>query len=345
MFLSSVSFFSFFPYLTMILKESYTLSYWKIGALVGSIALISSCGSWLGGYLADRWRCTYQIQSANLLFSLSLLSIYYVENIIAVIIAILTLGCARLLLEPAIKKELLSVDDGTGKVFRMRYLALIFGAILGPVLSGMLTFWSVKAGFLLAALLYFACFLAIAFGISTSPAPQASRLRAKGTINVPPIVVLILIGFLFFLGISQLTTTIPLYLGELYGSQSKYVYRALLMANANLAGLLTLNIDRVIKFSSQTGQLVVSSIALALVFVMLIFANRTVWIRGLTVFLCAFAEVILISISDTMATKYAGIAVHGFVLCLLYLRYITFFLRQVVRGYLLRKSATTLFLV
>ena len=344
MFLSSVSFFSFFPYLSMLLKESYALSYWQIGGLVGSIALISSCGSWLGGYLADRWHCKSQIQSANFLFSLSLLGIYYVENITTVVVSILLLGCARLLFEPAIKKELLSVDDGSGQVFRMRYLALIIGAIVGPVLSGMLTLWSAKAGFLLAALLYLTCLLAIAFGVPVSPVPKSSRLRTQTTINVRPIIVLILIGLLFFLGISQLTTTIPIYLNDLYGSQSEYVYRALLMTNAVLAALLTFNIDRIKTFSSQTGQVIVASTALALSFVVLIFVDKAIWMLGLTVVLYTFAEVVLFPLPDTMATKYSGNADHGFALGLLDLRYIAFFLGPLTGGYLLGKSATTLFL-
>lgn len=345
MFLSSVSFFSFFPYLSILLKKSYTLSYWQIGALVGSIALISSCGSWLGGYLADRWRGTSQIQAANLLFSLSLFGIYFVEDITLVIIAVLMLGCARLLFEPAIKKELLSVDDGTGKVFRMRYLALIFGAVLGPVISGMLTFLGLKTGFLLAALLYFFCFLAISVGIPASPIFKSPRLRTKGTINIPPIVILILIGFLFFLGISQFTTTIPLYLNELHGSQSDYVYRLLLTGNAILAALLTFNIGRVTKLLSQIGQVIAASTALSVAFVTLIFADKSIWILGLTVVLYTFAEVVLFPLPDTMVTEYSEQADHGLALGLLDLRYIAFFLGPLTGGYLLGESAIALFLV
>ncbi len=343
MFLSSISFFSFFPYLSMLLRNAYALSYWQIGALVGSIALIASCGSWWGGWLADRWQSTSQIQWANLLYSLALLSIFYFENIAVVVAAILIIGFARLLLEPAIKKELLGVDDGTGKVFRIRYLSLIYGAILGPVLSGLLLLWSEKAGFLLAAALHFGCLLLFSFGIPAAPARASLPVRRESTLNVPPILILILIGLLFFLGVSQLTTTIPLYLHGLYGAQSEYVYRSLLLANAALAAFLTFNIGWVTRLLSPAGQVISASAALSLAFITLIFAESSLWVLGATVILYTYAEVLLFPLPDTLVTRYAGAADHGLVLGLLDLRYIAFFLGPVTGGYLLGESAPVLF--
>lgn len=328
----------------MLLKSAYTLSYWQIGALVGSIALISSCGSWWGGWLADRWRSTSQIQWANLLFSVALLTIFYFENLGLLVAAILALGFARLLLEPAIKKELLSVDDGTGKVFRIRYLSLIFGAILGPALSGLLILWSAKAGFLLAAALYFGCLLTFAFGIPAAPARASMPARSESTLNVSPIVILISIGFIFFLGVSQLTTTIPLYLDALYGARSEYVYRALLLANAVLAALLTFNVGWVTKPLSPTAQVISASAALSLAFITLIFAASNLWVLGVTVILYTYAEVLLFPLPDTLVTRYSAATDHGFVLGLLDLRYIAFFLGPVSGGYLLGESAPILFL-
>ena len=160
--LSAVVDFAIFPYLTIYLKEQLRLGNAASGLVVGSIALIASCGAWLGGRLVDRVGWLRMLRLAGILYILVFMALAMTKRLEVVICLIMLLGVCQLLREPTLKTALVIHDDGSGRLFKLRYMALTGGAILGPLLSATLSPYGEKISFTYAAI-FFTLYLAITF--------------------------------------------------------------------------------------------------------------------------------------------------------------------------------------
>lgn len=136
--LNSIAFFSASPFLTLYLKDHSQLSLAVIGAVVGSIALISAIGGIAGGVMVDRLGAVLCIRLGLAVYIATYLLLAMVQGTAAIVALIMLLGVGRLLVEPAMKKLMSLAGGDDGSIFRFRYMTLCIGAIIGPAIGGLL---------------------------------------------------------------------------------------------------------------------------------------------------------------------------------------------------------------
>ncbi|GAB3719696.1 MFS transporter [Nocardiopsis nanhaiensis] len=346
--LNSMAFFAALPFAALYLADRTGLSAAMIGAVVGGIPLIAALGGLLGGMLADRFG-TVRLMRVGLVLNVAVYgSLPLADEPVAIVLLLLCLGVARTMVEPSMKKLLSLADTGDGRIFRVRYITLCLGAIVGPAVGGVLYHASTVAFFLVPAVL-FALYLAV----MVVRGGDLSRLERNNThraptpwtraLRDPVLLAAIGAGGVFFLVFSQMETAIPLYMKDQYGDRTEYLFASLLVVNAVLA----LGVQPPVIWLSERlsrGPLA----ALGCVFFTAAFA--CFWLSPSHVALL-YAGIVFWTLGEAILLPLPDIAVHtiatderkGTYFGLSELRYLGFFAGPVLGGHLLEVSAPVYF--
>ncbi|WP_190855768.1 MFS transporter [Actinomadura sp. RB99] len=157
--LNSVAFFAAMPFAPLYLSEHTGLGKPAVGAVVGAVALTAAFGGLAGGVLVDRLGAVPLMRVGLVLHVAVYGLLAAVSDPAAIVLLFLALGAARLMVEPGAKKLLSHAADAEGRIFRIRYMTLCAGAIVGPAIGGALyhagavAFFAVPAAFYAAYLL------------------------------------------------------------------------------------------------------------------------------------------------------------------------------------------------
>ncbi len=132
-----------FPFLTLFLEDrDYSLG--KIGGVLAAISLGNFFGPMAGGYLADAIGRRNTIIVSLVSSATSLLSLYYCENYILLIVMSTVYGFANFIFGPptsALITDLVPVDKRI-TAFAMLRLAINAGFAAGPMVAGLLFIYS-----------------------------------------------------------------------------------------------------------------------------------------------------------------------------------------------------------
>ncbi|MEU3015931.1 MFS transporter [Nocardiopsis sp. NPDC007018] len=346
--LNSMAFFAALPFAALYLADRTELPAAGIGAVVGGIPLIAAFGGLLSGMVADRLGAV-RLMRWGLLLNVAVYSALALADAPAAIVALfLALGVARTLVEPSMKKLLSLSDTGDGRLFRVRYITLCMGAIVGPAVGGVL-FHTGPTAFFLAPAAFFALYLAVMVvrggelaRLETSTGgggrvPWTSALRDRHLMAA------IGAGAVVFLIMAQMDTSIPLHMKGFYGDGTEYLFASLLVVNAALALLVQ---PPVIWLSERLprGPLV----ALGCVFFAVAFG--CVWL-GTTHVALLYVAIVFWTLGEAILLPLPDIAVHslasddrkGTYFGLSELRYLGFFVGPILGGALLDSSAPVYF--
>ena len=339
--LSSVALFVIFPYMALFLKDQFALTNTAAGLAVGSIALISACGAWLGGMIVDHVGWLRMLRLSSVLYVLVFLALAATRRLELVVGLIFLIGFCRLLMEPALKTALVIHDDGSGRLFKLRYMALVGGAIVGPAISTALVPYGAQGGFVLAAaffVVYLAMTLLLQAGSRTATAGKAAPL----SVDWFAVCTLITLGFIFFLGFSQFETTLSLRLAAVFAPDGAVMYRKALLVNAVLAIPVMYLCDRLLANVAMRSQVVIGVVAMTIALWLLFGAPHLAWCVYVGASLFTLGEVILFPLPDIAAAKLATAENRGRLMGLIDIRYLGFFAGPALGGVLLDHSETAL---
>lgn len=241
--LNSMAFFAALPFAALYLADRTDLPTAGIGAVVSGIAMIAALGGLAGGMLADRFGTVRLMRLGLLSNVLVYVALAFVTAPVAIIALFLCLGVGRTMVEPSMKKLLSLADTGDGRIFRVRYITLCLGAIVGPAVGGLLYHASPTAFFLVPAA-FFALYLAVMvvrgdeLARLDSPSSGGAGSAWTAALRDPLLLAAIGAGAVVFLVFSQMDTAIPLYMKGTYGDRTEYLFASLLVVNAVLALLV-----------------------------------------------------------------------------------------------------------
>jgi MFS family permease len=344
---NSLAFFSVVPFLTLHLAQISTLSSAAIGAVVGSIALISACGGLLGGVLADRFGATALVSVGLMIYNIAFVGLALTRVLPLVIALIAILGVGRMMVEPSLKRLLsLSSRAGGDLAFRARYTTVSVGAMVGPPLGAVLYSRSRGLMFGVSALLSTAYlgYLRIhqaslrrldqeAGGSRRSP---HGRWQALKDVQLRYVVVgATAVWFVF----SQLESTFPLYLRSVRGPSAMSFFAVVLAAHAALGIALQLPIARLSRGVSQTWIAFLGSLGFACAFLLWQWLDVSLVFLMIGLLLWTVGEALLLPLPEVILHRLAPDDQKGAYFGLAELRYLGFFFGPVVEACSCRSAA------
>ncbi|MCD5349686.1 MFS transporter [Kineosporia mesophila] len=239
--LNAIAFFSALPFASLYLDAVTDLSAVVIGGVVGGIALIASVGGMLGGLLIDRFGAVPLMLLGLVGYVLIYAGLAQASTTAAIVPLLLGLGAARLLVEPGGKKLMSLAADPDGRIFRVRYMVLCAGAIVGPAIGGVLyttsitAFFAVPAVFYTAYLVFVVLFRARLTALETARATSAGRFPLREALRDRRLLAASGAGIVIFFVFSQLDSMIPLFMAREWGDRAAHLFAGLFIANAVLA--------------------------------------------------------------------------------------------------------------
>lgn len=339
--LNSVAFFATLPFLTLYLSDISTLSAAVIGGVVGAVALIAAFGGFLGGVLTDRFGAVTLICTGLLVYIATYASLAVTTRLPLIIGLIMLLGIGRILVEPSMKKLLSLAATGTaGGVFRIRYVTLCLGAIVGPLVGAALY---ALAGWLIFVLpaavfaVYLLFLAAVRNRLRTLDRRQPHRERPDWRQALGDRALLLVVGggFVMFFVFSQFESILPLFLKAERGESAIAYFSVLLAANAAIGIAMQYPAERLSRRASQSTVALIGCTAFAAS--LMLFAAFGVHPAFLYIGVVAWTagEAIMIPLPDMLIHNLTPDQHKGSYFGLAELRYVGFFLGPVVGGALL----------
>jgi len=341
--LNAVAFFAAMPFGALYLDEHTDLGAGAIGAVVGSVALVGAFGGVLGGVLVDRIGGVRAMQAGLLVAVATYLAFTVVRAQAGIVALFLCLGVARLLTEPA-SKHLMSTADDDGRIFRVRYMTLCAGAIVGPLLGGLLYSVSTAAFFGVPAVFYGLFLLLVTRHRRALTAPvvpgQDGGWHGVGTAaRDRALWAPVLGGTVVFFVFSQLESMVPLLIRGETGIDPARLFAALLIANAVLALLLQPVVDRAARALPHDRLVAVGVLGfVAAIASFALLGTSPVWLF-VGIVCWTVGEAVLLPVPDIAVHRLAPANAKGAYFGLAELRYLGFFLGPLVGGYLLAGSS------
>jgi MFS family permease len=346
--LNAVAFFATLPFLTLYLADISRLSAGAIGTAVGSVALIAAFGGFAGGVLTDRLGAVTLIRAGIVLYVLVYAALSRTQRVPVVIGLVLLLGVGRLLVEPSMKKLLSSAAAGTGSaVFRIRYVTLCLGAVVGPLVGAALYAVSPGYAFALPAVIftvYFGLVSRNAARLRAVDAPtEAARPHWGLALRDRTLLVIIAGGLVVFFVFAQFESIVPLYIRTERGAAALGWFAGLLATNAALGIVMQYPVERLSRHVRTGAMALVGCLGFAtalLLFGLLpvspafVFAGVVAWTLG---------EAVLVPLPDVLIHDHTPADRRGAYFGLAELRYLGFFLGPAVGGVLLSGGPWLLF--
>ena len=354
--LNSLAFFAAMPFAPLYLTEHTSLGKPAVGAVIGAVALTAAFGGLLGGMIVDRLGAVPLMRVGLVCYVAVYGLLATVGQASAIIVLFLLLGGARLMVEPGAKKLLSHAADDEGRMFRVRYMTLCTGAIVGPAIGGALyhvgpvAFFAVPAvfyaGYLVLVLVRNRDLMALQPPAGEGAAAGTSARASVGvTLRDRRLLAVVAGGVVVFFVFSQLESMIPLYMKGQYGDSTEAYFAVLFITNAVLALALQFPIDRV---SGKLGRNVM--IAFGAVNFTVAFACfwaspwGLAWLYVGIVF-WTVGEGILLPMPDMAVHEMASDEHKGAYFGLSEVRQLGFFLGPFAGGFLLDAGTTPYFLV
>jgi MFS family permease len=348
--LNSVSFFGTLPFLTLYLSDISTLSAAAIGAVVGSVPLVAAVGGLAGGSLTDRVGAARLVRYglAGYVVVYGLLAV--ARSLPLIVALIVLLGVGRLLVEPAMKTMLsLAAGDGGGNVFRIRYITLCVGAMIGPLIGAGLYSISRWLIFLLPAAVFLAYLVFLTVNLPRlrtldRPADAGpDRPGWREALTNRALLLVVAGGFVLFFVFSQFESMLPLFIKSVRGDAAVRWFSVLLIANALLGILLQYPAERASRRLSNGPLAAIGCVAFAGALLLYGLLPTSPWFLYAGVVLWTAGEALLLPMPDMIIHAITPADRRGTYFGLAELRYLGFFFGPVAGGALLAHGAWPFF--
>lgn len=345
-FLNAIAFFAAMPFASIYLDSHTSLADVAIGAVVGSIALFASVGGVVGGILADRLGTVPMMVLGLAAYVGIYAGLTVVSGTVAVVALFLGLGAARLFVEPGGKKLMSLADDEEGRIFRVRYMALCFGGIVGPAIGGLLYSISATTFFAVPALFYTGYLLLILVrrkqlaALEGDGGEKGRRFPLRDALRDRRLLAATGAGLVVFFVFSQLESMIPLYMAGEWGKSAVHYFAGLFIANAVLALLFQVPIVWLSRKVPRDRLILMGCVGFALSFVCF-FASSSqgLFLLYLGIVFWTVGEGVLLPMPDISVHEIAVDDRKGTYFGVAEIRYFGFFAGPFIGGLLLANSA------
>ncbi|GAA4062327.1 MFS transporter [Streptomyces shaanxiensis] len=344
--LNAIAFFAAMPFASIYLASHTSLSEVAIGAVVGSIALIASVGGVVGGMLVDRFGTVPMMVLGLSAYVGIYVGLTVVDGAPAIVSLLLGLGVARLFVEPGGKKLMSLAADEDGRIFRVRYMVLCFGGIVGPAIGGVLYSISAVAFFAVPALFYTGYLLLILArrkrlaALEGGAEDAGPRFPLRAALRDRLLLAATAAGLVIFFVFSQFESMIPLYIAGEWGEDAVRYFAGLFIANAVLALLLQMPIVWLSRKVRPNLMVVIGCVGFALSFACFAAAaTEGLFMLYLGIVFWTVGEGVLLPLPDIAVHEIASDDRKGTYFGVAEIRYLGFFAGPFVGGLLLGSDA------
>ncbi|NQD71500.1 MFS transporter [Sphingobacterium shayense] len=215
------------PFLGMYMSTELNFSKPQIGIVLGCFGLGSVCGSWLGGWLTDKFG-NYKVQCFSLLLTVPIFFVlphFKTVESLAGMIFLLTLVADTFRPANSVSVARYAKPENLTRAYSLNRMAINLGFSIGPALAGVLAMISynwIFYGNALAALL--AAIVFVLFFHNKKPRTLTQPLTAskekypsskdRNAYLDPPFIIFNIFCCLFSMAFFQLLSTLPLYYKE-----------------------------------------------------------------------------------------------------------------------------------
>lgn len=336
--LGTTAFFAVLPFGTLYLASQSSMTTAQVGMVIGAVSLVGAFGGILGGRLSDIVGPFRLLVGGLAATSAVFVGFILLQQVWAIATLFVLLGVCRAAVEPPLK-HLLSTNSDDGRIFRLRYMTICLGAILGPAIGAVLYSIGTQYFFAAPAALYaaFCGLLLLRSSLYLNVEPK-QKTNTQGGIRIAlrdrRLLLAISAGTGIFFVFSQLETMLPLVMRATFGARTTTIFATLLIANAVLAIIFQPLVDNLAGKLSTSRLLVVGGGGFSLAFCCFSMMSHNVAWLYLGIVAWTVGEGILLPMPD-MAVHDLATEQKGSYFGLAELRYLGFFVGPAAGGALL----------
>lgn len=313
------------PFLGIYMSSELNFSKTQIGLVLGCFGLGSVCGSWLGGWLTDRFG-NFKVQTCSLIAVIPLFLILpYFRSFegLAVMIFILSLVADTFRPANSVSVARYAKPENITRAYSLNRMAVNLGFSIGPALGGFLAKFSydwifygnaIAAGTAAIVFIYF-------FRNIKSPTRPHSNLKAIEENNQIPtkkknaysdrlFIVFNLLCCLFSMAFFQLLSTLPLFYKDVYHFQPDDI-GLILGFSGFVIVIFEMILVHLIEHRYTVRQIMFwGTMITAISFYMLNIDLGIIWLY-MAMFILSTGEMLTLPFTATIAIKRAGLTNQG----------------------------------
>lgn len=310
------------PFLGVYMTNALGFGIREVGIVLAAFGIGAVIGSWLGGWLTDRFG-NFSIQSISLLLSVPLfLAIPFFTTVSSLAITIAVLSVVTESFRPAnsVSVARYAKPENITKAFSLNRMAINLGFSVGPAMGGLLAsisyqwiFYGNALGSLFAAVIFIAYFRnrsehpkrkRTASEVPAAAAPPLSPYRDKRYISFS------LLCFAYALCFFQLLSTLPLFYQESHAMNEKQVGYIL-----GFSGLVVVLFEMLLVHLAERRLTYASSISLGVFLCGISFALLPLapglFMLYMSIFLLSISEIFAMPFMASVAIKRSTYQTQG----------------------------------
>jgi len=180
-FITRGSYYMVWPFLAIILYDSFELSATAVGVILSAAALVSVFVGFVGGTLSDKYGRKNIMYASGVLYIISFLALAEVTSLTGYIVIITLCSIAKAIWEPptsALIGDIVSDSDARELAMQIRYFSVNVGAALGPMGGVWLGLTGQQSSFAITAYAFLLFLVVLAWGFS-----QQTKLITATKVN------------------------------------------------------------------------------------------------------------------------------------------------------------------
>lgn len=306
------------PFLVIHLSENLGIDSLSVGLTLGAAGLTGAFGSFVGGYLSDRWGRRLILLTSLFVWMGTFLGFALGKTFLHFLVLNALNGLCRSFFETTSQALMsdISTPEKRLKIFGYRYIAVNIGMVAGPMLGallfqmmGMRIFVYTAVVYLFYFMVLFQVFILFRRDLQPQTGERVRFVECLGVIRRDrSLGYFVLAGILFFTTFSQIESSLPIHLGEL--GKDAELFALLLTINAVVVILLQYPMNHWAgKKSVLTGLVVGSVLCIAGYFAFGVGDSNLSFILGIV--LLTLGEVLVFPVSSLFIDRIADDRMRG----------------------------------
>lgn len=305
------------PFLGLYMTQALGFSIREVGVVLACFGLGAITGSWLGGWLTDRFG-NFWVQALSLLAAIPIflvLPVFTSVGPLAVAIYILSVITESFRPANSVSVARYARPENITRAFSLNRMAINLGFSVGPALGGFLAsisypwiFYGNAIGTFAAAVI-FVLFFYNRKGTVRNKAPEAALTTSPSSIRSPyrdwPFVVFSLLCCAYAICFFQLLNTLPLFYQRAHGLDERQVGLIL-----GFSGLVVVVFEMLLVHMAERRLNYAISIALGTLLSAMSFAMLPIptgyWVLYMSIFLLSISEILAMPFMASVAVKRAS---------------------------------------